>query len=300
MKALWGFVAIGALSSLWAEASSQDALDNIYEVAKTVLFASLLVPVIRTERQMSYVMAACLIGIVHASILHTVGVRLGFVPAALGRETGVLPESHAAVLVMFVPTMVLLAMRGRPFERLLCWCGLPFVLNSVVSTYMRTYFLALVLELGLLLLLLPRRITLRLLPVLVVGVGLFVFRLTPDNYWEWISTIQRPTEEGSANSRFVINATSRRMLMDYPMGVGYRNYMSVSPRYLPREFLTYYGSPDQGRRSAHNSYYNVACETGVLGFAVWAYAFGGSLWLLHGSGRRVTRRRSRRALRDGH
>ena len=280
LKALWVFVAIGALSSLWAQVSAHNAIDEIIEVAKTVLLASLLVRVICTERHLSYIMFACLVGVFHAALLHTVGIRLGYVPQCFGRESGVLPESHAVVLVLFVPTMILLAMRGRLHERLLCWCALPIVLNSIVSTYMRTYFLALVVQLVLLLMVLPRRITLRLLPVLIFGVGLFVFRLTPENYWEWISTINKPTEDASANSRFVINEASWRMLMDYPMGVGYRNYPRVSPKYLPRQFLTYSGSPDEGQRSAHNSYFTVACETGILGFAVWAYAFGGSLWQL--------------------
>ncbi len=88
-----------------------------------------------------------------------------------------------------------------------------------------------------------------------------------------MSTIEAPTEEASANSRFVIASASLRMLADYPMGVGYRNYPDVSPRYLDTTFLTH------GRRSAHNSFFSVACETGYLGFAVWISAFAGAIWL---------------------
>jgi len=279
LVALWVYIAIGALSALWAQVSAQAAIDNIFEVAKTVLLCSLLVVVIHDVRGLSYVMFACLVGVFHAALLHTIGVRLGYVPEQFGRETGVLPESHAAVLVLFIPTMFLLAMRGRRYERILCWCALSIVLNSVVVTYMRTYFLAMCIQLVLLLFVLPRRLTFKLAPILIFGVGLFVFRLTPENYWDWIATIQRPTEEGSANSRFLINEASRKMLMDHPMGVGYRNYPKVSPRYLARELLTVDAS-NESQRSAHNSYYSVACETGVPGFAVWCFAFGGTLWQL--------------------
>ena len=59
-----------------------------------------------------------------------------------------------------------------------------------------------ILECGLVLLVLPKGYAIRLLPVLAVGAGLFLFRLTSEDYWQRMSTIQAPTEEGSANSRF--------------------------------------------------------------------------------------------------
>lgn len=280
LGALWAFVAIGALSALWAQNSGLTSIENIFEVAKTVLLASLLVKVIHTELQFSYVMIACIVGVFHAAFLHTFGIRLDYVAPSFGRENGVLPESHSAVLVLFLPTMVLLAMRGKLHERVLCWAALPVVLNSIVATYMRTYFLAMCVQLALLPFLLPRRLTLRLLPVLVCGAALFVFRLTPEDYWTWVGTITSPTGEASANSRFVINNASWNMLLDHPMGVGYRNYPKVSPQYLSRDFLTSLDDPGGGQRSAHNTYFSVACETGILGFAAWAYAFGGAIWRL--------------------
>jgi O-antigen ligase len=138
---------------------------------------------------------------------------------------------------------------------------------------MRTGFVSLAVEVMAMLFLFPKRIVLRLLPVGIVGMALFVYRLTPDDYWDYMGTIRTPTEEASANSRFIINAASLEMLKDYPMGVGYRNYPDVSPRYLSGEMLT------GGRRSAHNSYFSIVCETGIIGFIVWISAFVGALAL---------------------
>jgi len=177
-------------------------------------------------------------------------------------------------MVLFVPMLVLLAMLGSKTERILSWLALPFVLDSIVGTYQRTGFVCLAVEGLLFAIMVPRRITVRLLPVLAIGVGLLLFQFTPKNYWEWVSTISAPTQEASANSRFAVNEASIRMFLDYPMGVGYRNYPDVSPRYLPKSLLS------KGRRSAHNSFFAVLCETGVLGFAAWICAFGGAIWLM--------------------
>jgi hypothetical protein len=271
---LWIFIGIGALSATWAVVSAQTALTAINEMFKTMLVTSLLVCVIHTERQMSILMTACLVGVFHASVAQTFGVRFGYVPAAFGAEFGVLPDTQSPVIVLFVPTLVITAMTATSkWERALSWFILPFALNSVVCSYRRTYFLALVFQLSLILLLLPKRILLKILPALIAGVCLFVFRLTPPDYWQRMQTIENPTQESSANERFIVSGASLRMLLDHPMGVGYRNYPDVSPRYLPAWILT------DGRRSAHNSFFSIACETGFLGFGVWISAFIGAIFL---------------------
>ena len=112
--ALWAFVFLGALSALWAEVSSETAINAIAEAAKTVLFVSLIVRIMRTEQQMSWIMVACLIGVFHAALLHTMGVRFGYVPASVATtEAGVLPDMQGSVMVIFLPTLFLLAMMGK-------------------------------------------------------------------------------------------------------------------------------------------------------------------------------------------
>lgn len=285
LGALCGFCAIALASSVWADYSSEIARNQAIELLKTVVMTVILSRVISTERQMTVVMSACLIGVFHAAVTHTFGVRFGYVPAMYGAEFGVLPEGQGGPLLIFLPTLVLTAMlTAGKTERLLSWIALPFILNSLIVTYRRGVLISLILELFLLFFVLPKRILLRVAPVVLAGVGLFVFRLTPPDYWVRMGTMKAPTEEASANSRFVINEASMRMLADYPFGVGYRNYPYVSPRYLGTEYLT------DGTRSAHNSVFTVACETGIPGLMFWLWALFGSIWLC---------RRIRKASRSG-
>jgi O-antigen ligase len=267
------------LSSQWAVISAQIALDAIWEVAKTVIVVTLFVRVIRTEKHMSTVMMACIAGVAHAGFLHVFGTRWGYVNPALARGDGVLPDAQNGVLVLFVPLIVLLAMFGSKKEKILSWCALPLVLDSIVNTYERTGFSALIVEFFLIFLFVPRRQKRQLIPVMAVGLGLLVFRFTPDDYWAKMVTIANPHEEASAESRFVVNDASRRMFLEHPMGVGYRNYPMTSPRYLGAGYLTK-ASDGELVRSAHNSYYTVLCETGIIGFGFWITAFAGTILML--------------------
>jgi O-antigen ligase len=278
---LWAFVAFGALTSTWAVVSSEDALEAIFEVAKTVLLTSLLVCVIRDERDMTIIILTCIIGAWHAAFAHTFGVRWGFVPSTFQRDIGVLPDPQAGVLALFVPTLCLFVIKGSKYERLLAVGALPFVLNSIISTYERTSFVSLLVQLVLMFIFLPKRILLYALPFVLVAAALFFYRLTPKDYWERMYTIKDPTSEASANSRFYYKQASQKMLADYPMGVGYRNYPVVSPSYMPPELLT------EGKRSAHNTYFTVACETGIIGFALFIVPFAGAAWLLRGIRKRT-------------
>jgi O-antigen ligase len=274
LKLIWSFAALALLSSTWAVYSSEQAVNAIWEVIKTLLMCSLMVRVIRSEKDMRWLIIACLIGILHASIAHTFGIRFGYVSSSYSRSIGVLPDAQRAVLVLFIPMLVLTAILAkRKIDRLLSCVILPFALNSVISTYERTGFVSLAVELIGILLFVPKRIVMRLIPVVAGGLLLFVFFLAPDDYWTKVSTIENPHEEASANSRFAIGEASWQMLNDYPMGVGYRNYPDVSPRYLSESLLT------DGRRSAHNSFFSVACETGLIGFTLWISAFAGTIWL---------------------
>ncbi len=112
---------------------------------------------IRTERQLSWLMTACLLGVGHAALAHTFGVRFGYVAASHAREFGVLPDGYSPVMVLFVPTLIVTAMMAaNKWQRLLSWIILPFVLNSIVSSYMRTGFVSLGVELVMIFLALPK------------------------------------------------------------------------------------------------------------------------------------------------
>jgi O-antigen ligase len=278
---LWLYTAVALLSAVWAVHSSEIAVEWAYDFAKTTFVVALFPLAIRSEKCMSIVVWACLIGASHAAFMHVIGTRLAWVPPSVGKpgyDEGVLIEYQGMVVAMFVPLFVMHGFYAKKlYARCFCWALLPLALDSIVNTYMRTVFVSLLLELVLIFLFLPWRVAGRLLPVLAFAGALFLFVFTPQTYWDRMSTIKTPTKEGSANSRFVIGEASVQMFQDYPLGVGYRNYPDMSPRYLPPEYLTL----DEGipRRAAHNSYFSVLCELGVVGFALWATVILGTMWL---------------------
>lgn len=272
---LWMFLGIAAVGAVFAVISTQLAFSGLFEVFKTIVVTTFLVRALRTENHLRFFLMACMVGVLHAATLHVIGPKLGYITNSMGREFGVLPDEQTPVMVCFVPLLLVCAATGKTkLERILAFLTLPIAIDSVVNTYQRTGFVTMGVEVGLLILLGGGKVIRRLVPVALVAVVLFLTRMTPENYWTWINTISAPTHEGSANSRFVIGMASVHMLRDHPMGVGYGNYLRVSPRYLDPTFLT------NGTRSAHNSFFSIACETGLIGFAFWFYAFAGAAMYL--------------------
>ena len=283
--ALWAFVAVATLTSLWAVHSSEQALTGVYELFKTALTATLLIRVVKTERDVRMIVLACLVGGLHAAFMQVLGPRFGYMPTADPKEAVPLPDPLAPVMVLLLPVACLVAINGRRLERWIAICAVPVLVDGLIVTYERAALMGFAAEIPLLLFFLPRRIVVRAGPaVLLAGVLLF-WRFAPSDYWERAATILHPTEEGSAASRFVINQASWAMFSDYPFGVGYNNYPDVSPRYLAAGYLT------EGRRSAHNMYFTILCETGFPGVLLWLMSFGGALWLL----RRVRKNRRGRS-----
>lgn len=280
LVALWVYAIICLATSLWAVDQTQ-AFDAAFDFSKTIFVASLLPLVVRNERDLTVLIWACLLGAAHAAFIETAGKhKLDWV----SKSAHISPDRMGSVLMLFIPTFLLLGMYGRIWERVLCWLSLPFILDAIVRSNHRSYFVALVGQTLLLLLFLPRRTVMKIAPILLVAGGLFLFVLTPDTYWQWISTISNPTEEGSAASRFEINRASLAMVQDNPFGVGYRCYGITSGKYLPAHLRS--KKNEEGGKRAHNTFFAVLCETGIPGFLAWGSAIVGTIVLL----RRIRKR----------
>jgi hypothetical protein len=285
---LCAFALLAVTSSLWAVMSSRVAYASAINLCKTILVACLIPLAIENERGMRIVLWACVIGAAHAAFMHVVGGNLEYIEAWRLEEFGILPDGQASVMVFFLPAVVMLAVYAEKVSwRILCWLAVPIVIDSVVNTYQRAYFVALAAEAVCFLIFLPKRIVIRLLPLGIVAVLLFVFVFTPPTYWDWMNTITDYENEGSASSRIVLLKASLQMFSDHPIGVGYDNYSLVSYRYLDPSFVQRDRS-GRATKAGHNSFTMVACETGVFGIALYLLSFGGAWWLL-----RMVRKRSR-------
>ena len=267
MKWLFAFLGATFLTSLWAAGDAALAFDSAIEFSKIVLFAWLMTKIVRTEKEVRILMYVVFAGMFYVSFMSQWGVEWDWIDET---EVGVATGGAGCHLMMFVPLMILLAIYGNWKEKIATIAIMPFVLNFLPNTTSgsRSTLVMLVTSMAFLFIFAPGSMRFKAAgPILIAG-AMFVFFLTPPSYWEDMATILDPTQEGSANSRFIINDATFEIIQDYPLGIGYNNYAEISMKYLPEEVLT-----ELGTRDAHNSYLKVMAEFGVAGFVVWMVTF---------------------------
>ena len=160
--------------------------------------------------------------------------------------------------------------------------AIPFILNGVILTASRGAMLGLVAGGAAALLLGPRQRRFVMVTLAVLGGALFLYLAQSELFWQRMSTL-KPEEgqelESSAASRFGIAEANWRMFLDYPMGVGHRGDIVLSPRYVPELFL----DEELGVRAAHNTMLAVLTNHGFpggilyFGLHIWAFR---TLWRL--------------------
>jgi O-antigen ligase len=105
---------------------------------------------------------------------------------------------------------------------------------------------------------------------LVIAIaGLCVLPLVPERAWDRFAgmknlssteTVALADPEGSAAQRLEIQRTALAILGDSPIaGTGLGTYKLANALY----------APDLGHRDTHNTYLNIAAETGLIGLALW-------------------------------
>jgi O-antigen ligase len=180
----------------------------------------------------------------------------------------------------FLPAAVLPWIRGGLFA------SIPFSVYTIVSTFSRSGFLSLMAATLTYMMFHPRRIRL-FLTLAVLGSLVFVVPL-PRGYADRIATIQRLEEDverpeggGVTAGRFYFWGVGLRMVRDYPLGIGMRNFGSLYNSY---DTVGYFGA----RRDVHSSHFQVLVEQGYLGGVIWVFMLGYTMLIAY----RV-RRRSR-------
>ena len=189
------------------------------------------------------------------------------------------PNYYAQILVVLVP----LALNRLQYERsalhrLLAGWALAVCTFSIIFTFSRTGFLALMVVAALVFLSRrPRPVT-----ILATAVTLFaVLQLAPGKYVERMSTLKSAAsggleEEGSLRGRLSEAKAAMMMFSENPvLGVGYHNYKTHYRRYSEQLGL----DSRREERAAHSLYLEIAAEQGVVGLAVFGaillYAFAG-------------------------
>ncbi len=129
----------------------------------------------------------------------------------------------------------------------------------------------------------------------VALVGAVVVAFAPSSVWDRLSGLRNVTSsdlsqvdaEGSATQRFEIWKVARTIIAEHPVtGVGIGAYSLEHGVVAPRPDFQYTA---RGQRDTHSTYLNVAAETGLPGFVLFAAIVAATL--------RYTERVRRRAVR---
>ncbi|MCA9731252.1 MAG: O-antigen ligase family protein [Deferribacteres bacterium] len=271
MKWLFAFLAWGFITCAWAAINKGYALSQTFDFMKIVIFSFLMLKIIRTEKEMKYLMYTILIGCWYTSFMARWGAEWDWIDKDL---MGIATGGSGTHLIMFFPMLILFALYGNRYEKIAAYGMMPFILDflPVTNEGMRSTFVGLVTAFTFFFIFTPNRIRKKSILPFAFGGILFVFVLTPPEYWANMATILNPSSEGSAASRSVINEASMKMIADYPFGVGKGHYAPLSVNYVPEEELAV-----TGVRDAHNTYLKIAVEQGPVGLFIWL-AMAATTW----------------------
>lgn len=239
-----------------------------------LLAAGIFLATITTYQHLTHSFTNNYWGFAQADIRQIVGETSGY------RIAGPLSSNfYALVLVALVPLALDRFWHEKALVlRLLAGWALAMSVLSIIFTFSRGGFLALVLVVALMLL---HRLPNPLLLIATLGLAAIIWQFLPAEYTARISTLGGlfPTEgdttaveaEGSFRGRLSEVLVAWQMFVDHPvLGVGYANYNN---NYL--DYATNLGLDQRGEeRSAHSLYLEIAAENGLSGLLAFGAILG--------------------------
>lgn len=205
------------------------------------------------------------------------GVRINSRLENIGPSDAHGSNEYALLLAAVIPLVIPFLLKGRWYERGLCFCCLPFLLNAFVLCNSRGAAVALVVAFSVTAIFMTEKKD-RLKMIIV---GIFIFSLLGyladqemiDRMASLLQTQDALSDEEQANrlssGRMEIWGYGLDMAKDYPFGAGPSGFKFLARDYMPADVLTFHRGAAFGVRSAHNSYLQVLVEQGVLGLVVW-------------------------------
>lgn len=271
-KWLFFFLAWGFITCIWATIDKGYAFLETVDFLKIVIFSFLMFKIVRTEKEMKTLIWVILISCFYTSFMARWGGEWGWIDED---EMGIATGGTGTHLIMFFPMLILFALYGNKYEKIMAYGIIPFILDflPITNEGMRSTFVGLVTSFTFFFIFTPNRIRRKSIVPFAFGGIIFIFVLTPPDYWTNMATILNPSEEGSAASRGVINDATFKMIADYPFGIGKGHYSSMSVDYVPEEELA-----ETGVRDAHNTYLKIAAEQGLIGITIWLTMAATTWW----------------------
>jgi putative inorganic carbon (hco3(-)) transporter len=277
-----GVTGLSVPGALWPGEAFNTAVDALKILAIFFLISN----VVMSERKLNGVAwALCLGSIIPAAgtiknYINGEGLVDGFRAAWVGLYGN--PNDLSYILAMMVPlAMALITNTRRSLGKLIGIGCLSLYTLAIFSTFSRLGFLCLLMIIVMTLLRSQQRV--RNFALLIV-LGLLSLPFVPNSYWERVETIKEFQEDKSASDRLVAWSAGFEMFSQNPiLGVGAGCYILGWPEELKEK----YGTP----RSAHNTFFQVLGELGVLGFATFIAFLLSSWGLVWGLKRRLLAKR---------
>jgi len=261
--------------------------------ARLMLVSFLMIRLITTKRRFIAVLGVIALSIGYHSAKGGVAFLLvGGTRFAEGLGGAFTDNGHYALaIVMILPFVLACAQNVEwPWVRGVLLLVIPLSCLTVVGTFERSGFLALVTVVLAYSLLQPKRGRALVVAAVVALIAVAVIPV-PKGYADRMRTIRTYEEVGDASAlgRLHFWQVAWDMALDKPLGIGLRNY---EPLYDSYDFSNgLYGR----ERAVHNSHLQILAENGFAGFGVWLFLLGYSYLLLI----RVRRRSSRGSCPNG-
>jgi O-antigen ligase len=261
---LWA--GIGVVQSEYGDVARQAWIER----AKLWVVMLIAVNAIRSRAQLRFALLFFLVSFAvfparATLIMYALGNRV--YGRAVGPYTYANPNDLAAVCLLALA--IALALFATERKRSITWFGslasIGTLLMITLMTQSRGAFL------GLTVMLTPYVLAkIRKQPKSLIGfalAGILVVAFAPAGVWERVGGLSKITsagsnnmrgvdEEGSAENRYLILQTAVRIVGDHPAtGVGLGTYRLVNYQY----------APELGKKDTHNTYLNLAAETGIPG-----------------------------------
>jgi putative inorganic carbon (hco3(-)) transporter len=266
---------------------------SLIEQGKVLLVALVAVNALRSETQIRYFMLFLLVSYVLFPARSTLVNYFVTGNTLLGRAIGPFIYSNpndlaALTILMLGPALALWASAAQgSVVRWAALAGAAPLIVIIILTQSRGAFIALVV------MALPSAIALvrrrpRTVALLAAVVGLALY-LAPTAFWKRMEGLRNATSvetigemdpEGSARQRFAVLQNAVHIVQDHPiLGIGLGAYGLANAQY----------NPSLGTLDTHNTYLNIAAETGLPGLVLFLMLVASVLRRAHEARRRAQR-----------
>ncbi len=180
-------------------------------------------------------------------------------------------NNFGLAMVMALPLLIQITQSERnPVLKRGFFAIVPLTMVAVMATHSRGAFLSLVAALGVLVWRSKNRVMGFSIAAVVAVLGI---AFAPQSYKDRISTIQSYEQDGSARGRLAAWNTAINMTKANPVfGVGFENFQAT--------YYKYSRSPGEGKRVAHNAYFQIMAESGLPAYGLYMFLIVATLWSL--------------------